>query len=124
MTTRTTRATWNQTISDIGDLQAIEGTKVTIKARGNEAIKEAYVDFESDGRRDLTMQSEGDLAEVTFPLALRPDRRTPQYTNYILRMVTQDDRRNETTGTAQDSGLSRLCSRSAKSYRQKSGPAT
>ena len=36
-----------------GDIRAIEGTRVTIHARANGPIKQADVDFDADGRRDL-----------------------------------------------------------------------
>ena len=84
----------DQIITDDGHIRAIEGTKITLHARANGSIAEAYVDFEADGRRDLAMEHQDDTAKAMFALALRPDRRTPKHTCYALRMKNVEGRRN------------------------------
>jgi hypothetical protein len=77
-----------------GDIRAIEGTQVTIHARANGPIKQADVDFDADGRRDLKMSGQDVGAQATFELKLREDRQTPQHVSYVLRFTNADDRTN------------------------------
>lgn len=81
-------------VDGLGDVRAIEGTRVTIHALANGPIDEAFVDFEADGRRDVSMEVDGTRARATFPLALRDDRTTPQHTSYVVRFTNSDGRRN------------------------------
>lgn len=81
-------------VEGLGDIHAIEGTRVTIHARANSAIRTAHVDFNADGRNDLEMTASGPGARVTFDLALRDDRQTPQYASYVLRFTNDDGRPN------------------------------
>ena len=78
-----------------GDIRAIEGTHVTIHARANGPIKEADVDFDADGRRDLTMTGQrGQCTGVRSNLKLREDRQTPQHASYVLRFTNAEGRLN------------------------------
>ena len=77
-----------------GDVRGIEGTTVTISALANKPIKNAYVDFDADGRSDLKMSVDGQRATAIFPLALREDRRTPTHVSYVLRFTSTEDRTN------------------------------
>ncbi len=81
-------------VEHTGDLSAVEGTKFTLFAQANKPIKTAHVDFEAVGRRDLLMNSSDLAATVTFPLALRDDRRTPFHPSYVLRYETTDGHQN------------------------------
>ncbi len=85
-------------VETTGDLRALEGTKVTLFGLANQPIKQAYVDFEADGRHDVAMhvdpQSAGQQATATFSLELNEDRRTPRYGSYVLRFTTPTGRRN------------------------------
>ena len=81
-------------IDGLGDIRGIEGTKVTIHARANGPIDEAFIDFEADGRRDIPMQVDGTEATAAFTLALRDDRFTPQHTSYVVRFTNADGRTN------------------------------
>ncbi len=81
-------------VAELGDIRAIEGTRVTVHARANGPIKEAHVDLNADGRRDLTMKSEGTNASASFLLALRDDRQTPEHASYVLRFANNDGRPN------------------------------
>jgi hypothetical protein len=84
----------DRSVEDSGDIRAIEGTRVTVHARANGPIKEALVDFDADGRRDLTMTSGGTNARASFALELREDRQTPRHASYVLRFNNEDGRPN------------------------------
>lgn len=81
-------------IDRLGDIRAIVGTKVTIHARANQSIGDAAIDFQADGRRDVTLTAEGEQARGTFTLALREDGETPTFTSYVLRFTGSDGRPN------------------------------
>jgi hypothetical protein len=84
----------DHSVDRLGDIRAIEGTKVTIHARSNQPIHEAAVDFEADGRRDIVLNSTGNEAQTTFMLALRDDHQTPKFSSYVLRFTSDDGRSN------------------------------
>jgi hypothetical protein len=84
----------DHSVDRLGDVRAIEGTKVTIHARTNQPIREAAVDFEADGRRDIVLNSTGNEAQTTFMLALRDDHQTPKFSSYVLRFTSDDGRSN------------------------------
>ena len=89
-----------------GDIEGVEGTKVTITAQANQEIRHARIEFDpataasaQDGRPDagrrLTMKHDGSVATVTFPLLLNEDRRTPKHTSYQLRFTSTNGQTNE-----------------------------
>ena len=61
----------DRTVNGLGDIRAIEGTRVTIHARANGPIRVADVDFDADGRPDLRMTTTGNEARASFELGLR-----------------------------------------------------
>jgi hypothetical protein len=75
-----------------GDIHALEGTKVTLYALANHDIASAQVDFNADGKHDLAMSAEKTKASAQFTLALRDDRRTPEFDNYVLQYKTMSGR--------------------------------
>jgi hypothetical protein len=79
-------------VEGTGDVSALEGTKVTVYALANQDIATANVDFNADGRNDLAMSSKGDKASAQFTLALKEDRRTPEYDSYTLQYKTTKGR--------------------------------
>ncbi|MCI0335163.1 MAG: hypothetical protein L0228_18295 [Planctomycetes bacterium] len=81
-------------VAELGDIQAIEGTRITLHARANGPIKEAHVDFNADGRRDLPMKAGDTNASASFLLALRDDRQTPEHASYVLRFANHEGRPN------------------------------
>jgi hypothetical protein len=81
-------------VDRLGDIRAIEGTRVTIHARANQPIDEAAVDFEADGRRDIALTTDNDRGQASFALELRDDRQTPKFTSYALRFTGRDGRPN------------------------------
>ena len=93
------------TIEKQGDIDGIEGTKVTITARANHDIRHARIEFNPESMqsgskrpeadRRLTMKHDGRVATVSFPLLLNEDRRTPQHTSYQLRFTSQGGQVNE-----------------------------
>lgn len=84
----------DRTVDGVGDIHAIEGTKITVHARANGPIREANVDFDADGRRDLTMSASEQKAHAQFELALRDDRITPKHASYVLRFTNEEGRAN------------------------------
>jgi hypothetical protein len=84
----------NHSVDGLGDIRAIEGTRVTIHARANAPIKEAAIDFEADGRRDIRMTVDGSEALASFVLGLRDDHQTPKYKTYAVRFTGTDDATN------------------------------
>lgn len=77
-----------------GDLQAIEGTVVTLHATANQEIRAAYVDFERNGQRDLKMRADKQQAAVSFPLRLKDNRQEAEYSSYQLRFLNADGHEN------------------------------
>jgi hypothetical protein len=82
-----------------GDLDALEGTRITLTGISNQPIQKAFVDFDADGHHDMAMQISADSkskdrAQAQFPLSLRPDRRTPLHSSYVLRFTTTLGRAN------------------------------
>lgn len=83
-----------------GDVQAVEGTRVTIHARANQAVKAASIEFDppmggGPAGETLSMQFDGDRAWGTFTLQLLPDRRTPSHASYQLRFYNERGERSE-----------------------------
>lgn len=77
-----------------GDIQGIEGTLITVHATANQEIKTAMLDFDCDGRRDLTMHAEGRTAWVQFRLSWDEAAAQPQHTSYQLRFTNPQGHEN------------------------------
>lgn len=84
----------DRSVDGLGDIRAIEGTRITIHARANGPIRESNVDFDADGRPDLRMTAKGELATAEFELALREDRQTPTHASYVLRFTNDEGHAN------------------------------
>ena len=75
-----------KTVRGLGDLRAIEGTRVTLHATANQEIQRASVELGNDQRTALKMKAQGKSAVVDLRLLLRPDDPTrPQYDSYQVR---------------------------------------
>ncbi len=81
-------------VEGTGDINALEGTKVTITSQANYPIAQASVDFGADGKHELSMSCAGDKAQASFLLALQDDRHTPEHESYVLRYSTDTGRTN------------------------------
>lgn len=79
-------------VEGTGDVNALEGTQVSIYALANHEIASASVDFNADGRHDLTMSTDKMNASAQFTLELQDDRRTPKYDSYVLQYKTTSGR--------------------------------
>jgi hypothetical protein len=77
-----------------GDIQALAGTRVTLRAKANQPIRQANLDFECDGRNDLDMQVDGTRATVSFPLVWNDSLRRAEHESYQLRFRNQDGHEN------------------------------
>ena len=88
-----------------GDIHSVEGTRVTLRARANQPIRSARVEFDPLGRsyvsttseqsshahtNRLPMEFDEQTAWCSFTLQLKTDRRTPVHGSYQLRFVTVD----------------------------------
>src|SRR6185503_14865874 len=54
-------------VASSGDIHGVEGTRVTIQGIANQPIKNAYIDFDADGKNDLAMTvdpAKGDRASA------------------------------------------------------------
>lgn len=99
----------NRMVQRQGDIQALEGTRVTVRARANQDIRTAYIEFDpppktggtgSDftgadikGSRHgetLVMQHDQHQARCSFVLKLSEDRKTPQHATYRVRFINTD----------------------------------
>lgn len=81
-----------------GDLQAIEGTEVTLHASANVEIKRSTpeIDLGCTGRQGLRMAAEGRTATGQFTLRLDSrDVSRPEYDSYQLRFTDVQGRENE-----------------------------
>ncbi|HEX3659387.1 MAG TPA: hypothetical protein VHV55_26605 [Pirellulales bacterium] len=65
-----------------GDLQAIEGTTVTLHAKTTHPIKTAHVRFDDGGSAGVRMSSSGREASYSFTLAIKDGK--PEHTAYYL----------------------------------------
>jgi hypothetical protein len=79
-------------VEGTGDINALEGTQVSISALANHEIASANIDFNADGRHDLSMTANKTNASAQFTLELENDRRTPKYDSYVLQYKTASGR--------------------------------
>jgi len=103
------------TVEREGDIKALEGTQVTIRAQANRDIAEAYLEFDPNAddvdpllgpaseadptksdpaSRRLVMNTSGRQANVSFGLRFEPDGTTPQYGSYQLRFHGENGQEN------------------------------
>lgn len=84
-----------ETVEGTGDLKALEGTEVTLRARANQPIEKATIEMNCDPRNARRMESRGQSAQVAFFLRMHPQEPTqPEYTSYQLRFVDPQGREN------------------------------
>ena len=78
-----------------GDLRAIEGTRVTLRATANTGIDRAEIDLDCDGLRGLVMTADAKKATGRFTLRMRPDDPSrPEHESYQLRFTDVAGREN------------------------------
>jgi hypothetical protein len=78
-----------------GDLRAVEGTRVTIRATANRPIRRAEIDLGCDGRRLLPMTIDGEKATGSFQLRLaRRDPPQAEHDSYQLLLTDESGRSN------------------------------
>lgn len=78
----------NRSVAYRGDILAIEGTEVTIRAKANQPIASAYIDLGCDGKRDTQLEVNGDRAHGKFKLALNKDGKA-EFDRYQLRFTNR-----------------------------------
>jgi hypothetical protein len=95
-----------QVVEGQGDIEALEGTVVTLRARANKTIQSAYLEWDPElgaaatdaaatPPATLPLECSDKDAAGTFTLALNADRKTPQHGSYQLRFLTVDGVRND-----------------------------
>jgi len=85
----------NRTVPDQGDVRAVEGTEVTVRAKANRPIDSAEIDLGCTGRRGLRMSVKGPIATGAFTLRLRSEEPgRAEYDAYQLRFVDAAGREN------------------------------
>ncbi|QDV80186.1 hypothetical protein [Botrimarina mediterranea] len=80
-------------VEGVGDLRAIEGTRVTMSVEANLPIESAQIDLGADGRPDVRMTAEGKTAKGTLALRHEGDGATST-NNYVLRFTSTDGQAN------------------------------
>ena len=92
--------------TNVGDIRAVEGTKITIEAESNQTIASAYLELipgASPGAdsetvpqfRTVRMRHSDKSATASFVLKLLADRHTPEYSSYRVRFSNEDGLRND-----------------------------
>lgn len=86
-----------QTDEGQADIKALEGTRVTIRAKANQPIRSAHIELsESQGKTSrLPMEFQEQEAWQTITLELQADRKTPIHNGYQLRFVTDAGRESD-----------------------------
>lgn len=91
--------------TDSGDISAIEGTKITVRAKANQPIESAYIELltstasqvdldNSKAVRTLRMDHRESEAWGSFTLSLLPDRSASSLVAYRVRFSNKDGQKN------------------------------
>lgn len=89
-----------QTLDKQGDIQALEGTKVTIHALANQSIQSAFVELDPNdspqGAAEVVpLLFDGQHASGTITLQLAKDRVSPWRTSYQVRFINDEGQKSE-----------------------------
>ncbi|MEX2026181.1 MAG: hypothetical protein WEH44_02755, partial [Pirellulaceae bacterium] len=89
-----------QTLDKQGDIQAIEGTRVTIYAAANQPIQSAYLELDPNDSPQgaaeiIPLEFDGQRAWGTITLAMADNRVSPWHTSYQVRFVNEDGNKSE-----------------------------
>lgn len=87
------------TLTNQGDISALEFTRVIVKAQANQRIGNASIEFfvnadDQKPTQSVPMRYDGDKATGAITLLLDADRKTPRFAAYQLRFSTRDGHRN------------------------------
>jgi hypothetical protein len=78
-----------------GDLRALEGSQVVLRASTNQAIAQAQIEFDGDARTAVRMDIDGRKAVGRFTLQMSAGSPIlPEHTSYLLRFTDPDRREN------------------------------
>jgi hypothetical protein len=82
-----------------GDIQGIEGTRVTLHAVANQPIKSAWLEMDPAAKEAagelVTLSADGDQARGTLTLLLKADRLTPWHATYQVRYHNQRSEKSQ-----------------------------
>lgn len=99
-----------QTIENQGDISALEGTRITVRAEANQLMQSAWIEFDppvgggllaessaesSATLKRLPMQVEDRMATGSFRLEWDAQKSAPRHRSYRVRFVTKEGLRNE-----------------------------
>lgn len=93
-----------RTQTGAGDIDAIEGTHVTVVAQSNLPMAAAYIEFDVEPAQNgqpvrrpetIPMTINGQTATGKIVLEMRADRKTPMHSGYRVRFMTADRETNE-----------------------------
>src|SRR5262245_36428605 len=88
-----------ESVTQQGDIKALEGTKVTVHAVANQEIKSAWLELDpattGAAAETVALAAEGERAAGTMTLLLRPDRQTPWRATYQVRFYNQRGQRSQ-----------------------------
>jgi hypothetical protein len=84
-----------------GDISALEGTRVTVRASANQPIRSAHIEFfppeetDSKGPQTLRMSFDDQEATAAFLLSLQPDRKTPAWVGYQIHFTNRNGQKSQ-----------------------------
>lgn len=81
-------------VEGVGDLRAIEGTRVELTAEANLPIESAQLDLGADGRNDARLRPDGRRATGKLTLRRPADAVGDSSTSYVLRFTSTDGQAN------------------------------
>jgi len=88
-----------ESLTQQGDIKALEGTKVTIHAVANQSIKSAWLEFDpttTEGAAEVTpLATDAEHAQGTVTLLLKADRQTPWRATYQARFYNERGQRSK-----------------------------
>ncbi len=85
----------SRVFEDLGDVRALEGTRVVVTGEANLPVKSAEIDLDCTGRQMIRMDVKDQTAVGSFTIRPNPtDPRRPGHTSYQLRFVDTDGNQN------------------------------
>jgi hypothetical protein len=99
-----------ETVEDRGDLSALEGTRVTLRAEANQPIQSAWIEFDppvgggtpgaakteaAGALKRLPLKAEDRMASGSFRLEWDAKAGAPRHRSYRVRFITPQGHRNE-----------------------------
>src|SRR4029079_17419123 len=88
-----------ESVTQQGDIKALEGTKVTVHTLANQAIKSAWMELDpvttGGAAETIALSADGERAAGRLTLQLRTDRQTPWRATYQVRFYNERGQRSQ-----------------------------